>query len=128
MKRLMVILAMVVLGGALASSAQASSIVFNLTSGVGNINYIPGNPVIPGNPIKGVDLQVSTITGQGTPSHSGDNFSPSPPEIKVSFTTGALTNSNASHWFFTGGGSIIAAFTDTTYLTGAFLDSLPLLG
>jgi hypothetical protein len=130
MKRLLVILAAVVLGGALGPSAQASSIQFTLTSGQGNqmgyLTYtIPGNPVYPPNPCTGVDLLVATITGQGTPSNSGVNFVPTTLPTKVSFTTGGFTGYDTSHWFF-GGGGAIAAVTGSidlrTLLTGSFQD------
>jgi len=117
MKRLLVILMALLLGGILAPVAQASySITFTLTPGYGVINYYPPDPCLVGS-----NLRSTAILGLGTPANSGNTYEPPDPCI-VSFSTGSFTDFTGSQWLFLSGGSITGTVIDTTLLSGAFVD------
>lgn len=80
---------------------QAGSLDFGVIAPTsGSISYAGGVA-----PLVGTDIQVDNVTGvDGTPANDGVTLDLS--NARLDFTTGNFTGSDATHWFFDGGGTI----------------------
>jgi len=119
------VLLLVIIGGisVFPAPVQAGSLDFGVIAPTsGSISYAGG-----ATPLVGADIQVDNVTGvDGTPANDGVTLLLS--NATLNFTTGNFSGSDATTWFFSGGGSIsltggvpaLGIADGTTLFSGSF--------